>query len=89
MSTKAPTEEVRIGAIKAAIWQNQVKDGGVRYNVTFGRLYRTDDGEWKTTTSFGRNDLLVLAKLADLAHTRIFALQAAEDHTETATDDDA
>ena len=78
MSTPTPIEELRIGAVKAAVWQNRV-DGNVRHNVTFGRLYRDEEnGKWKTTRSFGRNDLLVLAKLADQVHTRIFELEAAE-----------
>ncbi|MFZ0429124.1 MAG: hypothetical protein WAO20_13475 [Acidobacteriota bacterium] len=38
------------------------------------RLYRTGD-EWKTTRSFGRDDLLVLAKVADLSYLRILELQ--------------
>ncbi len=82
MTTNSPIDEVRIGSVKAAIWQNQVgDDGAIRYNVTFGRLYRTDDGEWKTTRSFGLNDLLVLSKLANQVHTRIHQLreQPAED----------
>ena len=53
--------------IRAAIWANDT-ESGTRYNVTFERSYR--DGEnWKSTHSFGRDDLLVLAKAADLAHT--------------------
>ena len=44
-----------------------------RHNVTFSRLYKDGD-QWKSTQSFGRNDLLVLAKVADLAHTRLFQL---------------
>lgn len=82
MSTQTPIDEVRIGSLKAAIWQNQVgDDGAIRYNVTFGRLYRADDGEWKTTRSFGTGDLLVLRKLANPVHTRIHELreQPAED----------
>jgi len=76
VSTQTPIDEVRIGSLKAAIWQNQVgDDGAIRYNVTFGRLYRTDDGEWKTTRSFGLNDLLVLSKLADQVHTRVYELR--------------
>ena len=77
MSTPTPIDEVRIGSVKAAIWQNQVgDDGAIRYNVTFGRLYRSDeDGKWKTTRSFGLNDLLVLSKLADQVHTRIYELR--------------
>lgn len=40
--------------------------------------------QWKTTQSFGRNDLLVLAKVADRAHSCIFELQRAEDESEQA-----
>jgi hypothetical protein len=64
-----PVHEVRIGLIKAAIWANQTEDG-IRHNVTFERSYR-DGEDWKTTTSFGRDDLLALAKVADLAHSWI------------------
>ena len=67
-----PIHEVRIGAIKAAVWRNEVNGGGVRYNVTFSRLYKDkEDDQWKSTDSFGRDDLLVLAKVADAAHTWI------------------
>ena len=69
MSSK-PVHEIRLGAVKAAIWANET-DSGVRHNVTVARLYREDD-EWKTTTSFGRDDLPLLAKVADQAHTWIF-----------------
>ena len=62
---------MRLGVIKAAIWENTVSDV-VRYNVTFSRIYK-DETEWKTSDSFGRDDLLVLAKVADQAHTCICA----------------
>ena len=66
-----PSHEVRIGAIKAAIWKNDTASG-VRYNVTFSRLYKDkDDDQWKSTDSFGRDDLLALGKVADTAHTWI------------------
>ena len=68
-----PAHEVRIGAIKAALWKNDTSNG-VRYNTTFSRLYKDkEDDQWKSTDSFGRDDLLVLAKVADAAHTWIFA----------------
>ena len=69
-----PVDEVRLGALKAAIWRNE-RDNGARFNVTFSRSYRDSEGNWKSTSSFGRDDLLVVAKLADRAHSRIFALQ--------------
>ena len=61
-----PVHEVRLGGIKAAIWQNQT-EAGVRYNVTFERLYH-QESEWRLALSFGCDDLLLLRKVADLAH---------------------
>ena len=72
MPSNKPVAEVRVGAVKAAIWPNQTESGAVRYNVTFSRIYKDADGNWKSTSSFGRDDLLVVAKVADQAHTKIF-----------------
>jgi hypothetical protein len=69
--TARPTQEFRLGRIRAAIWENET-DNGVRHNVTISRLYKTDDGEWKDSTSFGREDLLLVAKVMDRCHTWIF-----------------
>ena len=65
-----PVHEIRMGRIKAAIWANET-DNGTRHNVTITRLYKDGD-EWKTSTSFGREELPLVAKVADLAHTWIF-----------------
>lgn len=73
---KKPVQEVRLGMIKAAIWENLVGDQ-VRHNVTFTRIYKTDN-DWKNSDSFGRDDLLVLAKVADQAHTWICTAARAE-----------
>ena len=69
MAKDKPIHEVRLGSIKAAVWKNDTEKG-VRYNTTFSRIYRDGD-EWKSTDSFGRDDLLVLGKVADLAHSWI------------------
>lgn len=73
-SKSKPVEEIRIGAIKAAIWRNDGEQGP-RFNVSFQRIYRTNEGEWRSTDSFGRDDLLILGKVADAAHTRVLQLQ--------------
>ncbi len=70
MSNK-PVHEIRMGRIKAAIWENQSQNNGVMYNVTLSRLYR-DDGQWKDSASFGRDDLPLVEKVADQAHGWIF-----------------
>lgn len=66
-----PVKEFRIGRIKAAIWANET-DGGIRHNVTFSRLYKLDGGEWQDSMSFGRDDLPLLAKVADRVHSWIY-----------------
>ena len=71
-----PIHEVRLGVMKAAVWRN-VTEAGVRYNVTFSRLYKEGD-QWKSTESFGRDDLLLLAKVADQTHSWICANQNQE-----------
>jgi hypothetical protein len=66
-----PAHVVRIGVIKAAIWANSTDKNGIRHNVTISRLYKKD-GEWKDSTSFGRDDLPLLRKVIDEAHTWIY-----------------
>ena len=72
MANPKPVDEIRIGRVKATVWLNGTEEQP-RHNVAFSRLYKDGD-QWKSTQSFGRNDLLALAKVADLAHSRIFAL---------------
>ena len=75
-SFEAPTPDhfdvvsvLKIGMIKASVWCNQTK-AGERHNVTVARLYRNGD-KWVESAHFGRDDLLILAKVVDLAHTWI------------------
>ena len=68
---KGPVHEVRLGRIRAAIWENETQNG-TRHNVTISRLYKDGD-DWKDSTSFGRDDLLLVSKVADLAHSWILA----------------
>jgi len=68
---RKPVQEIRLGRIRAAVWQNS-SDKGVRHNVTISRLYKDSD-EWKDSSSFGRDDLLLVAKVADAAHSWIHA----------------
>ena len=85
MANQKPVDEVRIGRVKATVWRNGT-DEQPRHNVTFSRLYKDEAGEWKSTQSFGRNDLLVLAKVADLVHTRILQIPAEADLPEAQVD---
>ena len=68
-----PVHEIRIGLVKASIWERAVENG-VMHNTKFTRSYRSGDA-WRQTETFGRDDLLTLAKLADLTHTWIWKQQ--------------
>ena len=71
-------------AVKAAIWENKAGDRAPATTSPSRSATATSEGQWKTTHSYGRNDLLVLAKVADRAHSRIFELQRTEDESEQA-----
>ena len=65
-----PAHEVRLGRIKATIWANETPSG-TRHNVQVCRLYKDGD-TWKQADCFGRDDLPVVCKVLDYAHTWIF-----------------
>ncbi len=65
-----PVHEVRLGRIKGLVWENDTQNG-TRYSVTISRLYKDDDN-WHESNSFDRDDLPLVAKVADSLHTFIF-----------------
>ena len=69
MSSK-PAHKIRSGVLQVTIWRNG-GDKGNWYSVTTSRSYKTDDDAWRETESLGFDDLLMMAKLLDLAHTWI------------------
>ena len=69
-----PVKTFRLGRIKAAVWENEADQK--YYSVTFSRTYVDEGGNYHDSDSFGRDDLALIAKLADQAHTFIFELIA-------------
>ncbi|GAB5407460.1 MAG: hypothetical protein Aurels2KO_56910 [Aureliella sp.] len=68
-----PIHRIRLGAIAASVFANETKEN-TYFNVAIERSYK-DGEEWKHTKNFGRDDLLLVAKVADLAHSWIHAQQ--------------
>jgi hypothetical protein len=66
-----PITTFRLGRIKAAVWENKAEKRKF-YNVTFSRSYVDEEKRFHDANSFGRDDLPLVAKLADEAHTFIF-----------------
>jgi hypothetical protein len=63
-----PIHQVRIGRIKAAVFDN---GENAPRKVQFTALYKDGD-QWKGSQSFTREDLPLLAKVADQVHTYLY-----------------
>jgi hypothetical protein len=74
-TNQRPIADIRMGSIKAAVWRFENDNAPPRYTATFSRSYRDRDGNWHDTSSFDRDDVLVLTKIADRVHTTIHELQ--------------
>jgi len=74
-----PAYEARFGLLKATVWR-QESDKGPWYSVVLSRSYQDQNGQWQSSHSFGRDNLLLVAKLCDLVHSWIYQ-QRAKDAT--------
>ena len=83
-ANQKPIATFKLGRIRAAVWENDTDKGAV-YNVTIERRYQ-DGEEWKSSTSFGRSDLPLVARLADEA--MLFIYRRQQEHTPDARQDD-
>ena len=72
-----PAHKIRIGVLQVTIWRNHSEKGNW-YSVIPSRSYKQGDDAWKETDSLGREDLLPMAKLLDLADTWIMHQQQAD-----------
>jgi hypothetical protein len=79
---KKPVAKVSLYPVSAAIWRNDGSKGEAFYNVTFKRTYKDEKGKWQNSVSFNAGDLLLLAKVADLAHTEISKLRDSDREAE-------
>ncbi len=70
-SGNRPIHEIKLGSIRASIWTNGNPGQDTWFNVSICRLYR-EGGQWKTTASFGRDDLPIVSKAAEMAYAWIW-----------------
>jgi hypothetical protein len=69
-----PVASIRYQGVEATVWSN-TDERGEFYNVTFQRRYQDKEQQWQTSHSYGPSDVLALAKVANMAATRIIELQ--------------
>lgn len=69
-----PIDRIRLGRITASIWKHASNDGVAFYKFTIDSSYKDDQGNYQQSSSFSLSDALLVAKVADLADSRIRAL---------------
>ena len=55
-----PVAKFRAGPVSAAIWENEITVNGkktVILKASVERRFKDKDGQWKSSTSFGRNEI--------------------------------
>ncbi len=72
--------EFRLSTVKARVISRPAQYGDI-YHVTVSKLYK-DGPRWRHSSHFDRDDLPLLAKVADRAHDWIFARQQQEEQRE-------
>lgn len=63
-----PSYETRIGRVKAVVFENE----NAPPKVVFSALYKNDEDQWRGSSSFTRDDLPLLMKVADQVHTHLY-----------------
>jgi hypothetical protein len=57
---KQPLAKFRAGSVSAALWENEATINGQKRTLlkaTVERRYKTEDGSWKSSNSFSRNEI--------------------------------
>ena len=69
-----PTWKCRAGSVSVAIWDNETPVNGktvVIRKATLERRYTDKDGNWKSSNSFGRNEIPMALYCLSKAFSRI------------------
>ncbi len=60
MEEQSPVRKFRAGSVSCAVWQNEMQVAGRTVPVlkaSVERSYQAKDGVWKSSRSFGRNEI--------------------------------
>ena len=81
-----PTKKFSAGTISCALWENEATVDGRAVSVlraTVERRYKDKDGTWKSSNSFGRNEIpLVMHVLQKAYATMVDGNEADQDGAE-------
>ncbi len=80
-----PVKKFRAGQVSAAIWENQTTVNGRQVTMlktTIERRYKDKDGNWKSSNSFGRNEIQLARHVLQQAFEAILDEEQGDDSTE-------
>ena len=79
MTRQAPIAKFRAGEVSSALWENDIQVRGQTIKIlkaTVQRRYKAQDtGEWKSSTSFSRNEIPLAIYCLKKAFERIVEAQ--------------
>jgi hypothetical protein len=64
IETSSPVHKERLGALEAAVWENQVGEG-TRMRVTLSKSFKDAEGTWQRTHSLDAADLPLAQRLLE------------------------
>ncbi len=73
-----PVARIKVGQVSAAVWENlvQTRSGSVKMlKASVQRRYKDKNGEWQSTTSFGRNEIPLAIHCLQKAFEKIVEMQ--------------
>lgn len=74
---KPPLKKFKVGRVNTTVWLNEGEKGAY-HSINFDRRYKTDDGEWRTVSSFSAEDLPDLIASAEMAKGTLPVLERIE-----------
>lgn len=63
-----PVATFRHRTISASVFENKSQKGGAYHSVSVQKRFKPDEGDWRTTNSFQRDELPVLQELVRQAY---------------------
>lgn len=91
MAQAKPVAKFKAGPVSAAVWENDIRVGNVTKSVlkcTVERRYKASDDTWKSTGSYGRNEIPLVIHCLQQAFAHIVEDDNAK-RSETSTDEEA
>ena len=86
MAQPNPVRKIRAGAISCALWRNEANIGGRTVTVlkaSVERRYRDNDGVWKSSGSYSRNEIPLVIYCLEQAFDAMVKQGNAEETGET------